>query len=1495
MSAKKYRIAQIGTFDYKNYGDLLFSDILSTELSKRLSIEEIVLFSPVGGIKPFDIQNVFPLAELEKEHLRKPFDAIICGGGDILRFDAQVVRDRSKYNMTSMSADMWLYPMILGRKHHFPVLLNAPGVPSRFWGNEKELVRIALERFDYVSTRDTKSAALLNECSENAVKVTPDSIFLIGQTYSDRELDDVFARLKEELDLPERYYIFQTCALDHQLPIEAYEEKLKEIEAWLDSRCVFMPIGYVHSDTEVLEKLNQAAEQPFSMIRRELSPIEMLAVLRKSQCFVGSSMHGCLTSMVYQVPAITINSFQSTKLHGLFEMAQLPQCDVNSMREIRKELLGCVLTDERKRQIIDLVNAHFDEMARIIAQGHKDRPEMAAEDDGIHELLRLILHPDVCIPAFSKIYYRSDDDYSEGRCIVAPFSAADHQISIAIDVPLDTREIRFDPVEYSSCMVTDLVIRCPQGDALEIAACNGCRLEDTFVFSSTDPQFVVRMPEKHDGKLEIMCTILLLKEMSDLAEKLEMHFEKGANAVENMDELKQEIRETKEILLEIKETLKTYEAQAENYRKLSEELRQREEEYKDTLARCSRDVENLRAQKAERDSLMTNYRQVEAGYQQLAAEYNEIVSSASWRVTKPVRYVLDRLKAQKYTGIVIKGVKYLKAYGVRNTCIKVAQFVKQHKQQKKIREVVAYRDIAHMISHLDSLKNQDVRVYLPDVLAAYKQNKDGKRILLATHELALTGGPMAVRYFAKCLKDQGYAPMVISPSDGNLAQVFEQDGIPVVVYPGLYTNAQILHIAHLFDLVVLNTIVNAPIVSALSGTDIPVLWWIHEARASYHPGALANMPEFVPDNVCIRTGGSHAAKMLSEYRPTYRHENLLYCVPEQNERETAYQLPEQTRGKIVLATVGQLDERKGQHILAQAIRMLSESVRENCCFLFIGKKADPVTFAQVDALLAEYPNQVCHIDEVTPQELQSVYKQIDGLICSSIDDPMPIVVTQAWMHQKMVICSENTGSAAFVREYNAGYVYCNNDAGELAACIERYAANPNEHTQMKAAGRTVYDQEFSVEAFKENAIGLVEELLADAKARSAAKAEEKEAGFNGIVSIVVPTYNAGKQWEEFLRRVGAQKGVEEVELVAVDSGSRDQTVALSREFGANVIEITQEQFSHSYARNLGAENARGDIVIFMTQDALPSDENWVQKMIQPIVSGEAAAVSCKEQCPEGTELYYRVNSWGHIGFTGIRHHDQLGEGSREESVTELRPSASLNDVACAVNKRVFKRFYYRFGYGEDLDLGIRLLQNGYKVKLLSSVVVIHGHNRTAGYNLKRGYAESIAMGKMYAEWMPPKEAEQSVARKIVRGTKMLNAAFEQTRRACIGTMGKEAFFEELEKNLNHYMQAGDEELQAFPMAIDDPVLKECCAMMQPHMSSTPSGDHELIRSLVYYLDVMQIPYLDSMGVTQMTPDDQEEIYDCTIKRFCMMAGSMLARIDEEAQSFEQIQQMTHGV
>ena len=62
-------VAQIGTFDCKNFGDLLFPNVLEWHLKKRRKNVELVLFSPIGGEKPFECGTiVHPICDLEKLH-----------------------------------------------------------------------------------------------------------------------------------------------------------------------------------------------------------------------------------------------------------------------------------------------------------------------------------------------------------------------------------------------------------------------------------------------------------------------------------------------------------------------------------------------------------------------------------------------------------------------------------------------------------------------------------------------------------------------------------------------------------------------------------------------------------------------------------------------------------------------------------------------------------------------------------------------------------------------------------------------------------------------------------------------------------------------------------------------------------------------------------------------------------------------------------------------------------------------------------------------------------------------------------------------------------------------------------------------------------------------------------------------------------------------------------------------------------------------------------
>ena len=90
---KKFRIAQVGSFDVENYGDLLFSYVFKENIEKYLEDMDITLFAPLNCISPFtkDTQ-VYSVKEMEKMHSENPFDAIVVGGGDLVQFKKIMVK-----------------------------------------------------------------------------------------------------------------------------------------------------------------------------------------------------------------------------------------------------------------------------------------------------------------------------------------------------------------------------------------------------------------------------------------------------------------------------------------------------------------------------------------------------------------------------------------------------------------------------------------------------------------------------------------------------------------------------------------------------------------------------------------------------------------------------------------------------------------------------------------------------------------------------------------------------------------------------------------------------------------------------------------------------------------------------------------------------------------------------------------------------------------------------------------------------------------------------------------------------------------------------------------------------------------------------------------------------------------------------------------------------------------------------------------------------------
>jgi hypothetical protein len=243
------------------------------------------------------------------------------------------------------------------------------------------------------------------------------------------------------------------------------------------------------------------------------------------------------------------------------------------------------------------------------------------------------------------------------------------------------------------------------------------------------------------------------------------------------------------------------------------------------------------------------------------------------------------------------------------------------------------------------------------------------------------------------------------------------------------------------------------------------------------------------------------------------------------------------------------------------------------------------------------------------------------------------------------------------------------------------------------------------------------------------------------VSVVIPTFNAGPEFHWLLRKLKAQKGLGRVEVVVVDSGSSDQTVELAKAAGCTLVQIPNSEFTHSHARNLGAEAASGDLLLFTVQDAYPTGDHWLYAMAAALVrplseTAKVSAVSCSEFPRRDSELFYNAGVDAHYAFLGCRDTDRVGALTEHDHVA-LRAQGQLSDVACMIPAQTFAAYRYEGRYAEDLILGVKMIRDGHRIAMISSVKVIHSHNRAAAYHLKRTFVDVLFLTGVFPDFSLP--------------------------------------------------------------------------------------------------------------------------------------------------------------
>ena len=231
---------------------------------------------------------------------------------------------------------------------------------------------------------------------------------------------------------------------------------------------------------------------------------------------------------------------------------------------------------------------------------------------------------------------------------------------------------------------------------------------------------------------------------------------------------------------------------------------------------------------------------------------------------------------------------------------------------------------------------------------------------------------------------------------------------------------------------------------------------------------------------------------------------------------------------------------------------------------------------------------------------------------------------------------------------------------------------------------------------------------------------------NKTVDVIIPAYHPGKEFATLIKRLEKQS----VPIHRIIVMNTEESM-WNKEWEklSDVMEIhhlAKSEFDHGGTRAQAAELSDADVMIFMTQDAMPADRELLAELLKALEQDENIAAAYARQLPNAecsfVERYTRA----------FNYPDRSGVKTKKDMDQYGIKTFFCSNVCAAYKKDIYQKqggFVRRTIFNEDMIYAGGLIQAGYGIAYAAEAKVIHSHN----YNCMQQFHRNFDLGVSQAE------------------------------------------------------------------------------------------------------------------------------------------------------------------